>query len=308
MTIILLCSAAHGQKKMILKADSLVSNFYFNSGFDTSYVSRPEKRFMAALHPVFSSIEVKIAKNERSVIFSTELSDKIGALLTYRGYGFGYSIKPRHGRAKSNDGEFNFRFFCRRFGFETDFCKATSFTATITNPDSSYIIPRGDIDFKMRLFSVYYVFNNKHFSFPAAFDKSYTQIKSCGSMLLGASFGNTKLNTDIHDFKISSHNLGIGAGYGYNFVTRKMFLVHISVIPTFVFWERNELKTTSGLQDMGYKFTDLCIYGRTAASYNFKRIFVGMDYILYATLLGDYKDVSTRFMRNSTRFFAGFWF
>ena len=60
--------------------------------------------------------------------------------------------------------------------------------------------------------------------------------------------------------------------------------------------------------DRNGNITALQRYGRTAASYNFKRIFVGMDYILYATLLGDYKDVSTRFMRNSTRFFAGFWF
>ncbi|MCR5454245.1 MAG: DUF4421 domain-containing protein [Bacteroidales bacterium] len=301
-----ICFSTYAQKQLIIKADSLVSAFYFKSGFDTAYVSRPKKRFMVALHPDFSSVGIRIGNGEKRALFSTDFSDKTGVFFTYRGYGFGYSFKPRRGR--KNDGEFNFRFFCRRFGIETDWCRATSFAADIDSPDTSFSIQRGDIDFKMRMFSVYYVFNNTKFSFPAAFDKSYTQIKSCGSILLGASFASAKMKTGRHDFDIYARNSGIGAGYGYNFVTKKKFLIHISVIPTFMFWEENEVKTTSGRLYMDHSYTDLCIWGRAAASYNFKRMFVGMDYVLYATLLGDRKDISTRFSRNITRFFAGFWF
>ena len=306
ISIVLVCWTAHAQKKLIMKADSLVSAFYFNSGFDTTYVSRPEKRFMAALHPDFSSIGIMIGKGDNRANFETNLSNKAGIFATYRGYGFGYSFMPRHGR--KNDGEFNFRFFCRRFGIETDFCRATSFAADITSGDTTFTIQRGDIDFKMRMFSLYYVFNNKKFSFPAAFDKSYTQIKSCGSVLLGASYAAARMNTGKHDFTIVSRNTGFGVGYGYNYVTKKKFLFHISIIPTFMLWEENEVKTTSGEQFMAHDLTDICIWGRAAASYNFQRMFVGMDYVLYATLLGNSNNVSTRFTRNITRFFAGFWF
>ena len=309
LTILLLtltCSAAHAQKRLLIKADSLVSAFYFNSGFDTAYVSRPVQRFMVAFHPDFSSIGIMIGKGGSRARFNTDLSDKVGVFATYRGYGFGYSFMPRHGR--KNDGEFNFRFFCRRFGIETDFCRATSFSASISMPDTAFTIERGDIDFKMRMFSLYYVFNNKQFSFPAAFDKSYTQIKSCGSVILGVSYATAKMNTGRHDFTIKSLNTGFGAGYGYNFVTKKKFLFHISIIPTIVFMEENEVHTTSGRQTLDHNITDICLWGRAAASYNFKRIFVGADYVLYATLLGDSKKVSTRFTRNITRFFVGFWF
>jgi hypothetical protein len=213
---------------------------------------------------------------------------------------------PRRGR--KNDGEFNFRFFCRRFGIETDFCRATSFAADINATDTSFSIDRGDIDFKMRMFSVYYVFNNTKFAFPAAFDKSYTQIRSCGSVLLGASFASAKMKTGPHDFDVMSSTGGFGVGYGYNFVTKKKFLFHLSIIPTFMIWEENEVKTTSGKQFMARNYNDLCIWGRAAVSYNFKRVFVGMDYVLYATLLGDRRVVSTRFTRNISRFFFGFWF
>jgi hypothetical protein len=301
-----MCLSVSAQKRMLIKADSLVSAFYFNSGFDTAYVSRPEQRFMIALHPDFSSIGILLRKGERRAKFDTDLSDKIGVFATYRGYGFGYSFMPRRGR--KNDGEFNFRFFCRRFGIETDFCRATSFAADINATDTSFSIDRGDIDFKMRMFSVYYVFNNTKFAFPAAFDKSYTQIRSCGSVLLGASFASAKMKTGPHDFDVMSSTGGFGVGYGYNFVTKKKFLFHLSIIPTFMIWEENEVKTTSGKQFMAHNYSDLCIWGRAAVSYNFKRVFVGADYVLYATLLGDRRAVSTRFTRNISRFFFGFWF
>ena len=301
-----MCLSVSAQKRMLIKADSLVSAFYFKSGFDTAYVSRPKKRFMVALHPDFSSIGIMIGKGEQRATFTTDLSDKMGVFATYRGYGFGYSFMPRRGR--KNDGEFNFRFFCRRFGIETDFCRATSFAADINATDTSFSIDRGDIDFKMRMFSVYYVFNNTKFAFPAAFDKSYTQIRSCGSVLLGASFASAKMKTGPHDFDVMSSTGGFGVGYGYNFVTKKKFLFHLSIIPTFMIWEENEVKTTSGKQFMARNYNDLCIWGRAAVSYNFKRVFVGTDYVLYATLLGDRRNVSTRFTRNITRFFLGFWF
>ena len=301
-----MCLSVSAQKRMLIKADSLVSAFYFKSGFDTAYVSRPQQRFMVALHPDFSSIGILLRKGERRAKFDTDLSDKIGVFATYRGYGFGYSFMPRRGR--KNDGEFNFRFFCRRFGIETDFCRATSFAADINATDTSFSIDRGDIDFKMRMFSVYYVFNNTKFAFPAAFDKSYTQIRSCGSVLLGASFASAKMKTGPHDFDVMSSTGGFGVGYGYNFVTKKKFLFHLSIIPTFMIWEENEVKTTSGKQFMAHNYSDLCIWGRAAVSYNFKRVFVGADYVLYATLLGNRRAVSTRFTRNISRFFFGFWF
>ena len=301
-----LCHAAYAQKRLIMKADSLVSAFYFNSGFDTAYVSRPVKRFMVALHPDFSSIGIQIGKDDKRASFDTFLSDKMGVFATYRGYGFGYSFKPRRGQR--NDGEFNFRFFCRRFGFESDFCRATAFTAVIDTPDTTFAIERGDIDFKMRMYSLYYVFNNKKFSFPAAFDKSYTQIRSCGSVILGASYATAKMRTGPHDFEIESQNAGFGVGYGYNFVTKRKFLFHLSVIPTIAIMAENEVKTSSGKQFMEHNITDICVWGRAAASYNFTRVFIGMDYVLYATLLGDRRAVSTRFTRNITRFFLGFWF
>ena len=307
--IIILILFGHGlsaQKRLILKLDSLVGAFYFNSGFDTNYVSRPPQRFMAALHPDFSSIGITIGKNNQKANFYTDLSDKIGVFATYYGYGFGYSIKPRKG--KKNDGEFNFRFFCRRFGIETDFSRATLFTYTVSDGDTTNISERSDVDFIMRMYTLYYVFNNKKFSFPAAFDKSYTQIKSCGSVLLGASYITTKMSTQKSDFNLKSKCFGVGMGYGYNFVTKKSLLIHVSAIPTFIMWEKNQILISHGHQNMKYKMTDIGLYCRSAVSYNFNTFYIGADFVFYTTILGDYGKISASFTRNISRLFIGMWF
>jgi len=304
--ILLSVTEAFAQKRFFIKADSLVAAFYNNSGFDTSFVSRPTQRFMFAVHPDFSSIGVSIGKQNQHADFDTDLSDNIGAFATYWGYGFGYSFKPRRGR--KNDNEFNFRFFCRRFGIETDFTRATSFSSTLTDGDTVITIDRGDIDFKMRMLTFYYVFNNRRFAFPAAFDKSYTQIRSAGSPLLGFSYVYAKMNTSKYDFDILSRNAGLGCGYGYNFVVKQRLLMHLSLISTFVFWEDNKVYTPQGYNDMSYKITDIGLYARAAVSYNFDRLFLGWDSVWYATLLGSRGNVTADYSRTISRLFLGFWF
>ena len=80
--ILLSVTEAFAQKRFFVKADSLVAAFYNNSGFDTSFVSRPTQRFMFAVHPDFSSIGVSIGKQNQHADFDTDLSDNIGAFAT----------------------------------------------------------------------------------------------------------------------------------------------------------------------------------------------------------------------------------
>lgn len=45
-------------------------------------------------------------------------------------------------------------------------------------------------------FSGYYVFNHRHFSYPAAYNQSTVQRKSCGSAMLGAGFSKQAIQFD----------------------------------------------------------------------------------------------------------------
>lgn len=76
-----------------------------------------------------------------------------------------------------------------------------------------------------------WVFNNKKFSYKAAFNQNERQLKSAGSFLLGAAVYYTKLNTDtlqlLPDMNSLHENIqfGITGGYAYSWVLGKSWFV-----------------------------------------------------------------------------------
>jgi hypothetical protein len=108
----------------------------------------------------------------------------------------------------------------------------------------------GDVTLKVSNIAGYYIFNHRRFSFPAAFTQSYIQRRSAGSWLAGFSYqggsikSNKELkerNADAPEVNISVGHFGIGGGYAYNWVLGKGWLIHFSMLPTVVVYDRNKL-------------------------------------------------------------------
>jgi len=78
-----------------------------------------------------------------------------------------------------------------------------------------------------------YVFNSKYFSSRAAYALTEKQLKSAGTFLLGSSFYYYSVNTDeIHDdilHSVQGFQCGVNAGYAYNWVVRKKWLINLSL-------------------------------------------------------------------------------
>ncbi len=79
-----------------------------------------------------------------------------------------------------------------------------------------------------------YVFNNKKFSYKAAFNQSERQLKSAGSFHLGGGAYFNKLSSDstltlYGDKKFRNYQLSVTGGYGYNWVITKQFHVAASM-------------------------------------------------------------------------------
>ena len=92
--------------------------------------------------------------------------------------------------------------------------------------------------------NVYYIFNNRRFSYPAAFSQSTCQKVSAGSFMAGAGYSRSKLSLDnekygaliaaaVPEVRIDSsmlfntvryNNYNLSGGYGYNWVFAKNFL------------------------------------------------------------------------------------
>lgn len=102
-------------------------------------------------------------------------------------------------------------------------------------------------------FNLYYIFNHRRFSYPAAFSQSTMQKRSCGSALLGIGYTQhsldidiEKLNTLIHDHlgpdassiptdselgmgKVKYTDISVSGGYAYNFAFAPQWLFATSL-------------------------------------------------------------------------------
>ena len=114
-------------------------------------------------------------------------------------------------------------------------------------------IPFSGMSTYMMNLHIYYLFNNKHFSYPAAYSQSTIQKRSSGSFILGFNYTKEKINFDYtqlpnvllkdekgnnvfcDELKISNvryRDYSFSIGYGYNWAFRKNFLANLTFSPT----------------------------------------------------------------------------
>lgn len=167
-------------------------------------------------------------------------------------------------------------------------------------PEQSYAI-RPDAQALSMGVSTYYVFNYKKFSYRNSFAFTETQLKSCGSPLLGGYWslfslaGDSSLvgypfamQIDSNAYVKSGASLtfGINAGYIYTVVIKKKFHITFSAIPGFGL-TRNSYLRSNGSSYRGPVSGNYKVNLRTAIGYDNGRFFCGTmamtDYYYYSS-------------------------
>ena len=102
------------------------------------------------------------------------------------------------------------------------------------------------LDSRCNGFNAMYMFNNRHFSWSAAFGANAVQRKSCGSWSVGFQYNHQNITFDkdeLPDYmkekidstllftRVNYHDYSVSAGYNYNWVLGRNILFAISVIP-----------------------------------------------------------------------------
>ena len=102
------------------------------------------------------------------------------------------------------------------------------------------------LDSRCNGFSAVYLFNNRHFSWPAAFGANAVQRKSCGSWSVGFQYNHQKINLDadaLPDYlktdidstllfsKVNYNDYSVSIGYNYNCVLGRNLLFAVSLMP-----------------------------------------------------------------------------
>lgn len=229
------------------------------NGVDTLYISpnRYNLTLMFEQSTWFQRYTIGDHKSEtrQSVSLAPKANKKVGLYFGWRWLFFGYSIdidkilQTKNYRSRK---EFVFNFYTPKVGFDL-FYRKTSQGFKIKSyenfriPEDSYV----DTDFdgiSARALGVgaYWVFNNKRFSYPAAYSQSTNQRRSAGSWLLGLHYSSHRINFDhtklpapllanlqkpLKLTHIEYTDYTVSFGYTYNWVFARNWLFNISFMP-----------------------------------------------------------------------------
>ena len=79
------------------------------------------------------------------------------------------------------------------------------------------------------------------------------------------------------DFKMM--NIGLGAGYGYNFVPGKGWLLHISALPALIILSKTSMSFGEERVPMTYDFPEIIITGRGSVVRQWSNKFLGLSVV-----------------------------
>ena len=292
--------------------DSLLSMRYHHSNIDTAYITRPQTKWTlrARLNVSGASLEVESMaaddpfKSHADADFKSTLS--LG--VSYLGLSVALALNPAKMMGKYKDYELNLRYYGNRWGFDFIYQDARNFTGWREYQGVRDDLPAEMLRLKALNVNFYYACNKRRFSYPAAFSQSYIQRRSAGSFLLAASgqgqHGELKGDVPVR-FKMT--NIGIGGGYGYNYVPGSGWLLHISALPTFIVYTNTSLTMGGTRIPLDYHFPEVIITGRGAIS---KQIgtnkFAGLTMVYYFTNIGDEEKLAIHNEKWLARLFFGF--
>ncbi len=281
--------------------DSVLTARYYRSSCDTNYVVRPEGRWTlkVRLNQTGNTFHARGTVNDiySKTDLSTSHKTTVSVAASYRGLSAAIAINPGKMSGAYHDYELNLEYHSSRLSIDASYQRSNSLSGDIVRGDEVKTLEAGDVTMKVLNVASYYVFNSRRFSYPAAFTQSFIQRRSAGSWLAGISYqgGSIKTTDELKarndkapDTRIYVGHLGIGGGYGYNWVLGNRWLLHLSMLPTFVVYNRNNLTINDERRHAGHMRFNMIFNERVAIVRNFSpRIFAGATLTMSNSVFDD---------------------
>ena len=298
------------------RADSFLSQRYYKLSVDTNYLVRPMGRWrlMTRYNLSGAGIDTQgtFSETEYRAHASAKSKSTISFVGSYTGITLAMTFNPGALVGWYKDYEFNTNEYYNRMGVDITYQRAKNFRGwTERDEEPRKHIGKDLISLRYFNFNYYYAFNHHRFSYPAAFCHSYIQKKSAGSFMLGGSFQWQKLHVSIppelggHMQKLKVCNLAVGAGYGYNMVIKKNWLLHLSTLPSIIIFRYSRAWNEDSRQTMDPRFPEFIITGRLALIRNFGRYFAGGTMVYNYTRIGDRDELAVSNTKWRVRTFIG---
>ena len=176
-------------KRFLTKADSILTDRYYHTSYDTNYVVRPEGKLTLKLKGDQTGNGIRAKGTVHDLNFKSHLSTSYKTTIsiagTYRGLSASYSINPAKLAGFYEDYELNINYYASRFCIDASYQRSSSLSGNMTLGENSFRMESGEADMKVFNITGYYVFNHRRYSVSAAYNQSYIQRRSAGSWLAG---------------------------------------------------------------------------------------------------------------------------
>lgn len=237
------------------------------------------------------------SETEQSITLTPGSSHKIGLYVGWRWIFLGYSFDVS---SNSPQTDLNFSFYTSAVGIDLFYRKRSEgykirtlngFYENGSNELKNYSHKFDGLTVTQYGTNLYYIFNNKKFSYPAAYSQSTNQRISAGSFILGLSYNEQsflfdyskfdasisgQLNDELKFENVKYKDFSINFGYSYNWVFAKDFLANISLTPAIGYkntslWLRDSKEL---LASINFDFIT-----RAAIVYNNSRYYAGASLV-----------------------------
>ena len=289
------------QRQRRERMDSVLAARYYKIPYDTNSVVRPQGRLTlkVRMNQTGNSIHAKGTVNGlySKADLSTSHKTTFSLAAVYRGIGVGFAVNPAKWKGIYKDYEFNLNYYSNRLSLDLSYQRSESLAGDIKGDRGEQHLLDEDLKMKVLNMVGYYAFNHRRFSFPAAFTQSYIQRRSAGSWLAGISYQGGSIETtdklkernpNAPDVRIYLGHIGIGGGYGYNWVLGEKWLLHFSMLPTFVVFNRNNMTVNGVRKKAKHMRFNMIFNERVAVVRNLSpRYFIGATLVMNNSIFDD---------------------
>ena len=278
------------------------------SYIDENYVEPQHYNWSLMVQGSYNYDYYRLSSNNQTISFAPPPTFKFGPYFGWRWVFLGYTVDLKNISFRKSKLELDFSVYAAQLGADV-YYRRTGSGYKIRNVklgdgiDTHQLedIPFSGLKVEVTGLNVYYIFNHKRFSYPAAFAQSTMQKISCGSWMAGLGYMRNALDFDYHELEtvvqkhtqqevqldsglmfknIDYYNINASVGYAYNWVFARNFLFCASLSASLAYKASRGETTDRGRSRFSISNFNLDGIGRFALVYNNNRWYAGTSAIV----------------------------
>jgi hypothetical protein len=291
-------------------ASGMINSF---NHYDTTYIEPQHYNFTFMMQNTTNFEIYRISTNSGQYLtLSPNLNNKLGPYFGWRFLFMGYTFDINHISVNTHNSvkkEFDVSLYTSMFGVDFFYRRTGSdykIRSIYLDPDlnTQNLIDQDfpNINIGVTGLNVYYIFNHRHFSYPAAFSQSTCQKKSSGSFICGVSYTRHSIDLDYASLQqliqakcqpssvaldsnlmfnsVKFLDVSVSLGYAYNWVFAKNWLLCASATPAIAYkYSSGELQNNNKDSKRNFSLKNFDFIGRLGIVWNNLRWYSGMSAI-----------------------------